>query len=111
MNRNRTRAVNSELRSDQGQLVITWKEGDESHYDLEQLRRSCPCAVCRELRLKPQPSGELTLLDGAAASATASATRLDLVGRYGVRITWADGHDTGIYTFETLREMDSGSDS
>ena len=27
------------------------------------------------------------------------------VGRYGVQITWSDGHDTGIYTFENLRAL------
>ena len=27
------------------------------------------------------------------------------MGRYPVRPTWADGHDTGIYTFERLRAL------
>jgi len=27
------------------------------------------------------------------------------VGRYGIKIRWADGHDAGIYTFEMLREF------
>jgi DUF971 family protein len=27
------------------------------------------------------------------------------VGRYGMRIRWGDDHDTGIYTFEYLREL------
>jgi len=27
------------------------------------------------------------------------------VGRYAVQIAWTDGHDSGIYTFEYLREL------
>jgi DUF971 family protein len=27
------------------------------------------------------------------------------VGNYGVRLTFDDGHDTGIYAFDYLREM------
>jgi DUF971 family protein len=28
-----------------------------------------------------------------------------LVGTYGIRIRWSDGHGTGIYTFEILRAL------
>jgi ATP-binding protein involved in chromosome partitioning len=28
-----------------------------------------------------------------------------LVGTYGIRVTWSDGHDTGIYTFEALQRV------
>ncbi|MGZ6266892.1 MAG: gamma-butyrobetaine hydroxylase-like domain-containing protein [Candidatus Limnocylindrales bacterium] len=27
-----------------------------------------------------------------------------LVGQYAIAVTWADGHDTGYYTYESLRE-------
>jgi DUF971 family protein len=27
------------------------------------------------------------------------------VGHYALRPTWADGHDTGIYAFDRLREL------
>ena len=111
MDRKRNRALRTELRNDDGTLVVVWKGGAESRYALEDLRRACPCAVCRELRSKPQATGGLTLLEDAAATATADATRLDQVGRYGVRITWADGHDTGIYTYEALRDLDEERDS
>jgi ATP-binding protein involved in chromosome partitioning len=30
---------------------------------------------------------------------------LALVGAYGLRIHWSDGHATGIYTFELLRRL------
>jgi ATP-binding protein involved in chromosome partitioning len=28
---------------------------------------------------------------------------IDLVGAYGLRVHWSDGHATGIYTFQALR--------
>ena len=91
-------------------LLIQWLDGHESRLPLEDLRRDCPCAVCREHRgAQPEPmggEGELPMLSAAAAAATAAATGFDYVGRYGVRITWADGHDTGNYVFEALREQD-----
>ncbi len=111
MDRKRNRALRADLLNDDGVLVVAWKGGGESRYALADLRRACPCAVCRELRSKPQATGELTLLEDAAATATAEATRLDQVGRYGVRITWADGHDTGIYTYDALRDLDSERNS
>ena len=63
--------------------------------------------MCREARRASEPAatGELPVLAGEAETATAQALKFDYVGRYGLRITWADGHDTGIYTFETLREL------
>jgi DUF971 family protein len=30
---------------------------------------------------------------------------LQSVGRYAIQIEWSDGHDTGIYPFERLREL------
>ena len=32
-------------------------------------------------------------------------TSADTVGRYAVRFLWADGHTTGIYSFDHLREI------
>ncbi len=92
-----------ELLAEEGMLSVRWNDGTRSRYDLDGLRRSCPCAVCREAR---ENSEELNLLSGEAASATAEARRVDFVGRYGLRIEWADGHDHGIYTFDFFRELD-----
>jgi DUF971 family protein len=29
--------------------------------------------------------------------------RIEPVGNYAIRIVWSDGHDTGLYTWQTLR--------
>ena len=92
-----------ELLADEGMLCVRWSDGTQSRYDLNGLRRSCPCALCREAR---EQSDQLSLLSGEAITATAEAQRVDFVGRYGLRILWGDGHDQGIYTFDFLRQLD-----
>ena len=109
MDRNKRRVANLEVEGDA--LAIRWKDGHESRHDLADLRRACPCAACASLRGRPEEPatlGDLPVLDRASASATAQVRRLEPVGRYGVRIVWADGHDTGIFTFERLRQLDEG---
>lgn len=97
-----------ELLDAEGALGIKWSDGSQSRYDLEALRGSCPCAVCRDARDAPaSDEGELNMLSDEAVSATGEARKFELVGRYGLRIEWADGHDHGIYTFDFFRELDS----
>ena len=94
-----------ELDRGSGELVILWRDGSESRYELEGLRRECPCAHCRELR-DGANAGGLALMQDEAVTATAEVRGFSYVGRYGIRIEWADGHDHGIYTFEFFRELD-----
>ena len=35
--------------------------------------------------------------------------RIEPVGRYAIQIHWSDGHETGIYPFRRLRELDAGA--
>jgi DUF971 family protein len=89
-----------------GELVVTWKDGQVTRRSLAFLRRHCPCATCRARRAEseaPPVDGELPVLSDEAVQATAVAAGFEPVGRYGIKIRWADGHDYGIYTFEFLR--------
>ena len=103
MRRGKKKPRSVELLADEGMLCVRWSDGTQSRYDLDGLRRSCPCALCREAR---DQSDELSLLRSEAVSATAEAQRVDFVGRYGLRILWGDGHDQGIYTFDFFRQLD-----
>jgi len=107
-----------EIRLGSEELTIRWRDGYQSRFSLVELRRNCPCATCRALREEPgvqAPAppgpGELPLLTDAAATATASASGWEPVGRYGIRILWADGHSHGIYTFEALRSWEETGNS
>ena len=84
-------------RRDDG-LLVEWTEGGaESFYPARRLRLACPCAACVE-----EMTGR-ALLDPAAVPQDVRPVSLSLVGTYGLRILWSDGHGTGIYTFERLR--------
>ena len=105
------RAAGVELDNKARQLVIQWRDGSTSRLSLPALRRGCPCAHCVEERSrKPaSPDGELRLLDSRSEAAATEAIKVERVGHYGVRITWADGHDYGIYSFAMLRGQGSTS--
>ena len=84
-------------RRDDG-LLIEWDStGHAWVYPARGLRLACPCAACVE-----EMSGR-ALLDPAGVADSVRPLSVALVGGYGIRIVWSDGHGTGIYTFERLR--------
>lgn len=46
----------------------------------------------------------LTVLPGGGVGESGVRTAT-LVGNYALRIEWSDGHDSGIYSFDYLREI------
>jgi DUF971 family protein len=83
-------------------LVIQWNDGHRAVYPWAHLRKECPCAGCRDERQKP--SDPFHVLKPAEL-APLRPVRIDPVGRYAYKITWSDGHDSGIYTLEHLRAI------
>jgi len=78
---------------------IEWDQSEHVWlYPSRELRLACPCAACME-----EMTGR-ALLDPASVAVDVQPMSLELVGSYGLRIRWSDGHDTGIYTFELLRK-------
>ncbi len=84
---------------DRTTLGIEWNDGVRQRWKLAELRRACPCATCVDEWTRER------LLDPETIPNDLVATRVDSVGRYALRISFADGHDTGIYTFSMLREL------
>jgi DUF971 family protein len=99
----RRRAANIQLDRETQALIIEWQDGSSSRFSLEELRSSCPCANCKEARAQASAPTGISMLQGDAATATSQVRGIERAGRYALRITWADGHDYGIYTFESLR--------
>ncbi|MHB1330099.1 MAG: DUF971 domain-containing protein [Gemmatimonadales bacterium] len=65
------------------------------------LRLACPCAECvEEMTSRP-------LLNPETIAADIRPVHLALVGTYGLRVHWSDGHSTGIFTFAWLRANSS----
>jgi len=85
------------------ELAVKWEDGSESFLTLERLRRACPCAGCK---------GEIDILgnlhknpDKPYAANAFELVKLVSVGGYAIQPVWADGHNTGIYSFEYLRRV------
>jgi DUF971 family protein len=86
-------------------LRIAWSDGTIREYSVRELRENCPCATCREKRNAPPPPSTALPILSAAETAPLRITAMNPVGRYAYGIEFSDGHDTGIYTLEALREM------
>lgn len=81
-------------------LAITWHDGHRSHYPVRRLRLACSCAHCVD-----EWTGE-GLLDPASVPDDVRPVKIENVGRYALQVHWSDGHETGIYPFRRLRELD-----
>ena len=78
---------------------VSWDDEHESIYTGYALRVGCRCAMCAD-----EISGN-TRLREESISKDVRPLSIDPVGRYAIRFQWSDGHSTGIYTFELLREL------
>ena len=87
-------------------LTIHWSDGRVSIYPIAHLRRLSPSADARELR-KEIASNPLTVLPaGQGSQDPLTALGIDMVGNYAIQIRFSDGHETGIYTWTYLRQID-----
>ena len=84
-------------------MRILWNDGQEYRYSYPELRKACPCATCRELRVQGErdPFNILTTTTTDAVE----PTHLSTVGNYALNIEWSDGHHTGIYPWAMLRDL------
>jgi len=80
-------------------LRITWADQRVCDFQAAALRRACPCAQCVN-----EWTGERTLRPEAVADEV-KIDDLSLVGRYALNFRWSDGHETGIYSFQYLRDL------
>jgi DUF971 family protein len=94
-------------------LDIAFQDGHQCVYTITYLRSMCPCAQCRLVRdgrdphdiapaVKPKPL--LNILPGNY-SGQLTVKSAEMVGKYALKIEFSDGHDTGIFSFEYLREI------
>jgi ATP-binding protein involved in chromosome partitioning len=79
-------------------IEVDWDgAGHVALFPSRELRLACPCAQCVE-EMTGRP-----LMDPAHVAQDVRPISLALVGAYGLRVHWSDGHTTGIYTFDRLR--------
>jgi DUF971 family protein len=107
----RKKPVDVKVRVTTGEGVeIAWSDGHTSRYGFPYLRDHCPCALCKDEREK---KANPTVAPGVLApnpllpmfKPRVTAKKASAVGNYAIQIEYSDGHATGIYSFEHLREI------
>jgi len=78
-------------------MVIRWSDGHCGDYPWWYLRGFCPCAHCQG-----HGGGDWTFIESEESLAL---ELVEAVGHYAVSLRWNNGHSTGIYSWETLREL------
>jgi DUF971 family protein len=86
-------------RANEYDVKIRWRDGREAVFPARFLRYHCPCAVCKD-----EMTGERRLQESSLAAGV-HPVAIHPVGRYAIQIYFSDGHTTGIYTWEKLREL------
>ncbi|HEX2786306.1 MAG TPA: DUF971 domain-containing protein [Ignavibacteria bacterium] len=84
-------------------LKLIWDSGETTEISLQKLRDECPCVHCKgesvifnnyipiKAPFKPQGFYEIE--------------KIEPVGNYAIQITWKDGHNTGIYSWDVLEKL------
>ncbi len=89
-----------------GRLRITWSDDVARVYTIQRLRNACPCAICRDKRTTAESNASIMPdISGPDELHPLTLSGMKPVGNYAYSLTFSDGHDTGIYTFDFLREL------
>jgi DUF971 family protein len=90
---------------DKSVLVVRWSDGQTREYHVKDLRDACPCATCREKRAQPPPPANPLAVLSPQEAKPLTIEGMTPVGSYAYSIAFSDGHSTGIYTLEHLRQL------
>lgn len=99
-------AVPISLRGDAEVLTIQWDDGVTHRLSWRLLREACPCATCKVKREQPPP---LFAVLKPEEMLSVRASRMEALGNYAYHIDFSDGHNTGIYSLEFLRNLGEAS--
>ena len=100
MNTPRTLLNNLALVGDE--LALAWNDGTETYIGLESLRRLCPCAVCQG---EADVLGMVQRPERTYHQNSFQLRSIAPLGGYALHLEWADGHNSGIYSFDYLRAL------
>ncbi len=84
-------------------LECIWNDGFRAIITLENFRKECPCADCRKEKPKDEQFGMQML--ATFTPGKNELKQLNTAGNYALTPVWGDGHDSGIYTWENLRDI------
>ena len=80
-------------------LKMTFSDGVSHDYPTPILRGYCPCAHCQGHGSMPHK------WNPPADESEIRVEDVTQVGGYAICIAWADGHNTGVYSFQMLRRI------
>ena len=88
------------------EVAIRWSDETESYYQMDYLRAVSPSAETQgETDLLGNPMGP-DQLDHDFTGVTVTGWKS--IGSYGIQFHFSDGHRTGIYTYEYLKNLPTG---
>jgi ATP-binding protein involved in chromosome partitioning len=91
--------VPQEIKALEDRLTIRWSDGHDGRYKSRELRLACRCAACVD-----EWSHENLIME-SSIPVSVKPKAIEIVGNYALHITWSDGHNTGIYTYDYLRGL------
>lgn len=81
-----------------GDIFVTWGDGQEQKIPGAEIRRYCACSSCRSRQL----------VGVSLVTESASVAGLQLMGSAAVQISFADGHDRGVFPWPYLYAIAEG---
>ena len=86
------------------EVAIVWDDGVETYIEFERLRAASPSAETQGERdiLGVQHGGH-----GPRKFSGVTVLSWEQIGNYALRFDFSDGHRTGLYSFEYLRNLKS----
>ncbi|HEY1120928.1 MAG TPA: DUF971 domain-containing protein [Haloferula sp.] len=85
------------------ELALAFDDGEELYLPLDLLRRACPCAACQG---EPDALGRVLRPVQQIGPRGFELLKSEVIGGYAIQLFWADGHSTGLYTFDYLRRLE-----
>jgi len=84
-------------------LEILWKDEHVSRFPLFGLRKACPCVVCKGGHAQMSiPADPKVFFE--KPTRIVHINQIVPMGNYAIQIHWSDGHNSGMYRWEVLRE-------
>ena len=90
-------------KTENNSLSVKWNDESVTEIPLTKLRDECPCVNCK---------GESVIFESYIpikspfkAAGYYEIDKIETVGNYAISIKWKDGHDTGIYSWDILRNL------
>ena len=84
------------------ELALSFTDGRELYLPLPLLRRACPCAACQG---EPDALGRVIRPRVDYGPKSFDLVKFQPVGGYAIQLQWADGHSSGIFSFDYLRKL------